>query len=365
MNAFENVHEEDIYETEIINLRQEFDRGVAEGARLIRMGELVAFPTETVYGLGADALRSEAASTIFAAKGRPADNPLIVHVAELEEAFRLAYVTPEAERLMEAFWPGPLTIILRKKTIIPYTVSGGLETVGLRMPEHAGALALIREAGTPIAAPSANRSGRPSPTTAQDVYEDMKGRIPLILDGGASSYGMESTVLSLAGTPTILRPGMVLPEMVAQEIGYVELGKNVLQPVEEGSVVLSPGMKYRHYAPSANVTLVEDEGDGRMAAAIAKIYDRETAAGKESLILATEENSVFYGGRNYAIMGSKADAAEICRSFFRLLREADRCDVQEIIVEAVPARSCGLAFMNRALRAAAFRVFYAGEILGE
>lgn len=353
---------EGMYETEVINLAMDYERGIEEGARLLRMGELVAFPTETVYGLGADALRTEAASTIFAAKGRPADNPLIVHVADKEEAFRLAYVTPEAERLMDAFWPGPLTIILKKKEIVPYTVSGGLQTVGLRMPEHAGALALIRAAGTPIAAPSANRSGRPSPTTAQHVYEDMCGRIPLILDGGACSYGMESTVLTLEGTPTVLRPGLVLPEMIAQEIGYVELGKNVLNPLGEGEKVQSPGMKYRHYAPTANVTLVED-GDGPMASAISRLYDEKSRRGLSSLILATEENSDFYGKRNYAIMGSKADSEEICRRFFRLLREADMEGIQEIIVEAIPARSCGLAFMNRALRAAAFHVVSAGDIL--
>lgn len=200
----------------------------------------MAFPTETVYGLGANALDGEAVRSIFAAKGRPSDNPLIAHVAEVEEAFALAQVDGRAEALLRLFWPGPLTVVLPKKPVCPDALTAGLPTVAIRMPSHEGARALIRSAGVPVAAPSANLSGRPSPTNARHVYEDMGGRIPLILDGGPCEWGLESTVLSLAGPPTILRPGAITPEQLSAVLGGVELASSILSPLGEGEQARRP-----------------------------------------------------------------------------------------------------------------------------
>lgn len=343
-----------MYDTKVIDLFKEFDRGIAEGAKLIRAGDAVAFPTETVYGLGADALRSEAVSTIFAAKGRPGDNPLIVHVSQAETALKLAHVTRDAERLMEAFWPGPLTLVLKKRPCVPYEVTAGLPTVALRMPAHDGALALIEASGVPIAAPSANLSGKPSPTCAQHVIDDMDERIPLILDGGPCEVGLESTVLSLNGQPTILRPGVVTSEMIASVIGSVSIAESVLSPLRDGQSVLSPGMKYTHYAPLADVIVVDGEWD-KLAKMAASIYDAEAARGNKCAILATEQTRVFYGDRSCVIMGDRENPVTICRALFALLREADEQGINTIIVEALPPTGLGLAFMNRALRAAGFR----------
>ena len=224
---------------------------IALGAKLIREGELVGFPTETVYGLGANALDAEAVVKIFEAKGRPQDNPLITHVSCVEEIPPLVRAIPAAaKKLMEAFWPGPMTLILPKADCIPNAVSAGLDTVGIRLPSNADARALIRAAGRPIAAPSANRSGRPSPTTALHVLEDMDGRIPLILDGGACQVGVESSVIDATGdVPVILRPGGITPEMVERVLGHVRVDEHVMSPLREGDVARSPGMKYKHYAP--------------------------------------------------------------------------------------------------------------------
>ena len=229
--------------TELLKVNEE---SVALGARLIREGELVGFPTETVYGLGANALDARAVAKIFEAKGRPQDNPLITHVACVEEIPPLVRAIPAAARkLMEAFWPGPMTLILPKADCIPDAVSAGLDTVGIRLPANADARRLIRAAGCPIAAPSANRSGRPSPTTALHVLEDMDGRIPLILDGGACQVGVESSVIDATGeVPVILRPGGITPEMVERVLGHVRVDEHVMSPLREGDVARSPGMKY-------------------------------------------------------------------------------------------------------------------------
>lgn len=343
-----------MYDTMVIDLFKEFDRGIFEGAKLIKAGDAVAFPTETVYGLGADALRSEAVSTIFAAKGRPGDNPLIVHISQMESALKLAHVIRDAERLMEAFWPGPLTLVMPKRPCVPYEVTAGLPTVAIRMPAHDGALALIEAAGVPIAAPSANLSGKPSPTCAQHVLDDMDERIPMILDGGPCEVGLESTVLSLCGVPTILRPGVVTSEMIASVIGSVSIAQSVLSPLKDGQSVLSPGMKYTHYAPNADVIVVDGESE-KLAKMAASIYDAEAAQGKKSVILATEQTRAFYGDRSCVIMGDRENPVTICRSLFALLREADEQGIHTVIIEALPPTGLGLAFMNRALRAAGFR----------
>ena len=234
-------------ETKVISVLQDYNTAAREGAKIIRSGGLVAFPTETVYGLGADGLDGAAVDRIFEAKGRPNDNPLILHVAEKEAAFRLWVAEPpRARALMDTFWPGPLTLIYYRSDMVPDEVTAGLDTVAVRMPDNQAARALIAASGVPIAAPSANLSGKPSPTTAAHVLQDMEGRIPLILDGGPCRYGVESTVLSLVGTPTILRPGAVTKEMLAAVLGEVALAPSILAPLGAGEKAASPGMKYNH-----------------------------------------------------------------------------------------------------------------------
>lgn len=348
-----------MYETKVVDLYTDFDLGIEEGGRRIRSGELVAFPTETVYGLCANALMREAVSMLYAVKGRPGDNPLIVHVADRELPDRLAHVTAEAELLMEAFWPGALTIVLPKRDIIPYEVTSGLKSVALRMPDHEAALALIEEAGVPVAAPSANKSGRPSPTTAAHVLEDFRDEIPLILDGGACPFGVESTVVSLERQrPIILRPGVVTPEMIADVLGEVELSSAALSLLDEEETVLSPGMKYSHYAPKARVVMTQGEGES-MARAVTAHYDAMEAAGKTCLILASEQSYAFYGSRRCVIMGNRNNPLTFCQNLYASLRLADEQGVDVVILEALPPRAEGLAYMNRALRAASFRVLRA------
>ena len=243
--------------TEVVNTERNPEAGTQKGARIIRAGGLVAFPTETVYGLGANGLNEEAVRSIFEAKGRPSDNPLILHVSKKSDVQQLWDTVPQlARQLMDTFWPGPLTLIAKRSKIVPNAVTAGLDTVAVRMPADKTARMLISNSGVPIAAPSANLSGKPSPTTAQHVLEDMDGRIPLILDGGPCKYGVESTVLSVVGTPTILRPGAITREMLSAVIGEVQVARSILAPLREGETVASPGMKYKHYAPKADVIVI-------------------------------------------------------------------------------------------------------------
>ncbi len=336
----------------ILTVRQE-DAGTTLGAQLIQNGALVAFPTETVYGLGANGMDGEAVNRIFEAKGRPNDNPLIMHVAKKSEARKLwAHVPKLAETLMDTFWPGPLTLIFNKADEVPYEVTAGLETVAVRMPSDKTARLLIQKAGVPIAAPSANRSGRPSPTTAQHVLADMDGRIPLILDGGPCKYGVESTVLSLVGEPTILRPGAVTREMLEAIIGPVRLAPSILNPLGEREVAASPGMKYKHYAPDAEVHVVE--GDPKPAAKrIRALYYDYESEGKTVAILGTEQTMASYRNLNAYSLGDRSEPETLCANLFRLLRDVgEHCDV--ILAEGVDTKETGLAFMNRLLRAAGF-----------
>ena len=235
------------------------DEELAEAARIIREGGLVAFPTETVYGLGANALNEDAARKIYAAKGRPSDNPLIAHISCMEELEPLVKEIPEAGRkLAEAYWPGPLTMVFPKSEIVPYGTTGGLDTVAVRMPSDPIAGRLIALSGVPIAAPSANTSGRPSPTTAQHVWQDMNGKIEMILDGGPVGIGVESTIVDVSGqVPVVLRPGAITMEMLRETLGEVTIDPAILGPMAEGVRPKAPGMKYKHYAPKAELTLVE------------------------------------------------------------------------------------------------------------
>lgn len=326
-------------------LCQADEASIRRAAALLCAGELVAFPTETVYGLGADALNGEAAARIFAAKGRPADNPLIAHIAGESGLAGLIALEPCAcaRKLMRAFWPGPMTLIFPKSPRVPREVTAGLDTVAVRMPSHPVARALIRAAQTPIAAPSANRSGRPSPTTAAHVLEDMEGRIPLILDGGPCEVGLESTVVDVTGArPRILRPGGVTLEMLEGVVGDVDVDEGVLHQLQAGSQARSPGMKYKHYAPKGEVTIVTGP---RAAQEIARLYD---AADGRAAILAFSQAD--YGARRvYRLKNAPGE-------LFAALRQLDEDGMETIYAEDVPTAGVGLAVMNRLMRAAAFRV---------
>ncbi len=317
---------------------------------LLKRGQVVAFPTETVYGLGADALNGQAVRAIFEAKERPADNPLIVHVAERKQLEGLCQVTAAAQRLMDAFWPGPLTMLLSKTSRVPDITTAGLPTVAVRCPNHPVALELLRQCGLPIAAPSANRSGRPSPTSAAHVYEDMRGRIPLILDGGACRVGVESTVVDLSGNvPCILRPGAVTAEDIAAVAGECTVASSVMRPLKEGEAAPSPGMRHRHYAPKAKMTVFVGENE-----AVAKAIIARYEANENAVILAHESALPLYAGRRaYSLGESPEEGAHL---LFQRLREMDELGCSLILAQGWKAEGRALAVMNRMARAAAFDI---------
>ena len=332
------------------------DAAIAEAAALIRAGELVAFPTETVYGLGADGLNREAVAKIFQAKGRPGDNPLILHISALDQIAPLiaCELSPTAKKMADAFWPGPLTMIFPKSARVPENVSAGLSTVAIRFPAHPDAQRLIAAAETPIAAPSANRSGKPSPTTANHVFEDMDGRIPLILDGGECLVGVESTVVDMTGpVPHILRPGGITAEQIAQVAGASEVDSAVMRPLAEGEKPRSPGMAHRHYAPNGQLTVFTGDSD-RVVQRIQSEYDCAKANGSRPLILSMEAHVASYGDRRIESLG--ADETAMAHRLFALLRDADHMEADVLFAEGVEAKGVGLAVMNRLGRAAAFHI---------
>ncbi len=316
-------------ETRYFNAVKQPEAGTKLGGSVIRSGGLVAFPTETVYGLGANGLDGEAVNKIFEAKGRPNDNPLILHIAKKSDLKDLWKSVPERARLlMDEFWPGPLTMVYLKSSRVPEEVTGG--------------------------APSANLSGKPSPTTADHVKADMNGRIDVIIDGGPCNIGVESTVVSLmGGAVTILRPGGITREMLEAVIGPVNLSPAVLAPLKQGEAAASPGMKYRHYAPDAQVIV----GTGSlpdMAAKLIAEYDRREAEGLTCIIFATEETRCFYRGKRYVIIGERKNPLTLCESLFAQFRAQEgKADV--ILCEALPETDMGLAYMNRLLRSAGFK----------
>lgn len=348
--------------TELIDARQQPEAGTQYGGRIIKEGGLVAFPTETVYGLGANGLDEQAVLRIFEAKGRPADNPLILHIAKKNDARRLWDTVPhKAQALMDNFWPGPLTLVYQKSALVPDAVTAGLSTVALRLPAHKTARALIKAAETPIAAPSANLSGRPSPTTAQHVLSDMAGRIPLILDGGPCAHGMESTVVAVGAEPVLLRPGSITKSMLEAVIGPVRLHKSLLSPLGEGEEATSPGMKYRHYAPEAEVIAVTGSLYN-MARAISALYDEAAFNDKTCVIFATTQTQRFYQGRQCVIIGDRERPETLCATLFANLREWGG-KASLLLCEGMPAEEEGLAFMNRLLRAAGFHCVDADNFL--
>lgn len=323
---------------------------VETAGALLREGRLVAIPTETVYGLAANAFDEQAVARIFEAKGRPQDNPLIVHIAERTELFSLcARVPKQAMLLADAFWPGPLTVILPRTARVPAVVSAGLQTVAVRMPSHAVAQAVIRAAGVPLAAPSANLSGSPSPTTAARVAADMDGRIDAIVDGGECSVGVESTVVSLCGqTPRLLRPGGITLPMLEKVIGVIEVDDAITHPVREGTAVASPGMKYKHYAPRAAVTLLRGE-----EAAFADYVNAHAGDGVMALAFDGETERLTVP---YLTYGARNDPQRQAHCLFERLREADDRGATVLYAACPSPSGVGLAVYNRLLRAAAFRV---------
>ena len=336
---------------------------LALASSLLRDGQLVAFPTETVYGLGADAFNSEAVLSIFAAKGRPADNPLIVHIADRAQLADIGEVTPVAERLMDAFWPGPLTLLFRKKPAVPMAVTAGLDTVAVRMPSHPVAAELLRVSGVAVAAPSANRSGKPSPTTAAHVLEDMNGIIPLILDGGDCDVGVESTVLDITGDrPCILRPGGVTKAMLEAVLGPVEVAGSVLRPLGKDEKALSPGMRYKHYAPDGQVTLVEGEPDA-VVAAMRLLCAEAAANGHRCCAMCFTEHMDALRAFAPHDIGAMDRPEETAHRLFATLRSLDEEKMDVIFSEVVPPTGVGLAVMNRLGRAAAFRTVKAEDVL--
>lgn len=335
-----------------VNQTEPETAAIEQAAGIIRTGGLVAFPTETVYGLGADALMPGAAQKIYEAKGRPSDNPLIVHISDFEALTRIAaHIPPAARKLADAFWPGPLTMIFRKTPEVPYETTGGLETVAVRMPDHPVALALIRESGGYIAAPSANTSGKPSPTCAGHVISDLDGKVDMVLDGGQVGIGIESTIVDLSvEPPMILRPGFITSGMLMPVIGSVQDDPSLTS--EDASVrPKAPGMKYRHYAPKADLILVE----GNLVAVSQKINEfiaELGKAGKKAGVICTDESVGQYHGAVVKSIGSRKDPSSIAHNLYAVLREFDDIDVDCIFSESFSADGFGQAVMNRLYKAA-------------
>ncbi|HBZ02265.1 MAG TPA: threonylcarbamoyl-AMP synthase [Lachnospiraceae bacterium] len=341
----------------------EDDKSISIAANIIKNGGLVAFPTETVYGLGGDALSGDSSKKIYAAKGRPSDNPLIVHIADINAVYELASeVSDKARDLMEAFWPGPLTVILPKKDIVPKETTGGLDTVAIRMPSHPAALALIKESGTYIAAPSANTSGRPSPTTAKHVEEDMTGRIDAIIDGGPVGIGIESTIVDMTSdSPTILRPGYITKSMLEAIVGEVQIDKAILTP-DPSIRPKAPGMKYTHYAPKGKLTIIEDKtSPGEVTEkVIHKINEliSENSNDNTIAVLTTKEHEQDYKTQNIILLGDKKNNITIASKLYAALRECDTIGAELIYSESICQDELGGAVMNRLLKAAGHRVIY-------
>lgn len=339
---------------------EHIDTDVMEQAgKLIAEGELVAFPTETVYGLGGDALDPDASRKIYAAKGRPSDNPLIVHIADFDDMKRVAREVPEqAKKLADAFWPGPLTMIVWKSDAVPEATTGGMQTVAVRMPNHPVALELIRRSGCLIAAPSANTSGRPSPTEAQHVAEDLSGKIAMILDGGPVGIGIESTIIDLTEEqPMILRPGYITPEMLSEVLQEEVVIDPGIIAADDTRKPKAPGMKYKHYAPKAEMIIV----DGAQDAVIDKINEltaAKRAEGKKVAVIATDETKDRYDAQVILSMGKRADEDAIAQHLYKILRKCDELDVGEIYSECFQTPRIGQAIMNRLLKAAGHTVIH-------
>lgn len=345
--------------TKTVKITENDTKIIEEAGKIIKEGGLVAFPTETVYGLGGDALNPESSKKIYAAKGRPSDNPLIVHICQMEDLPRIVKEIPErAELLADAFWPGPLTMIMPKSDEVPKETTGGLDTVAVRFPSHKVAKAFIREAGGYVAAPSANLSGRPSPTLAQYVKEDMDGRIEMILDGGDIECGLESTIVDVTGdVPMILRPGFITREMLEDVLGPVATDPTISDPNCKLRPK-APGMRYRHYAPKADMAIVEGENEA-VVALINKLSCKDMSEGKKVCVIATGENAAKYKADCIKDIGNRDDERGVAAALYRVLRECDDENIDVIYSESFPDTGIGSATMNRLLKAAGHNVIKA------
>lgn len=347
------------------------DQELLEAAAILRNGGLVAFPTETVYGLGGNALDERAAMKIYEAKGRPSDNPLIAHISSESELESLVREIPEAgQRLMKAFWPGPLTMIFPKSSKVPRGTTGGLDTVAIRMPDDPIASRLIALAGVPVATPSANTSGRPSPTTADHVWQDMNGRIDMIIDGGQVGIGVESTIVDVSSpVPAVLRPGAITMEMLCQILGEVTIDPAISGPVSAEIKPKAPGMKYKHYAPRADLTLVEPEEmrPGNLIemdnTLVFHMIDKVWALAKEKLdegcrvgIICTDESRDSYPGGLVRSIGARNSQESVAHNLYSVLREFDDLQVEYIFSESFTEDHLGQAIMNRLSKAAGYKI---------
>lgn len=353
------ISKKEIYmKTEIVKIDEEQidQEAIARAGEILKRGGLVAFPTETVYGLGGDALNENSSRLIYAAKGRPSDNPLIVHITNMEALKKIVTeIPPAARKLAERYWPGPLTMIFHKSSAVPLATTGGLDTVAVRMPSHKTARAMIDAAGGYIAAPSANRSGRPSPTVARYVIEDLDGLVDMIIDGGEVNIGLESTIIDLTGeVPMILRPGYVTQDMLTETLGLVDVDRTILD-ANSRQAPKAPGMKYRHYAPKGNLSIVEGEPE-RVVSYINERISALQKEGRKTGVIATDETVARYHGDDIKSVGSRRDEEVIARHLFRILREFDDDNVEVMFTESFETAGIGQAIMNRLLKAAGHQV---------
>ncbi|MBS4929777.1 MAG: threonylcarbamoyl-AMP synthase [Clostridiales bacterium] len=348
--------------TKIIKLEslENNEEKLIEAAKILQEGGLVAFPTETVYGLGADGLNSEAAAKIYSAKGRPSDNPLILHIADIDMISKLAKnISEDAMKVMNAFWPGPLTVILNKTDIVPYGTTGGLDTVAIRMPSHPVARELIRIADVAVAAPSANTSGRPSPTTAQHVIQDLDGKINMVVDGGKVGIGIESTIVDMTGeNPMILRPGYITKPMLEEVVKKtVSIDPAILSKEGmDGVRPKAPGMKYKHYAPKGDLTIVSGDNIKKVVGKIHELVEEKQKEGYRVGIIATDETVSQYGEGIVKSIGSREDEVSISVGLYSVLREFDDEGVDFIYSESFEQDDFGQAIMNRLLKAAGYSI---------
>ena len=346
-------------ETIVVKIKShDFDEEILKQAgSILRNGGLVAFPTETVYGIGANALAEESVKKVYEAKGRPSDNPLIVHVVKTEDINELVRELPQkAEKLISEFWPGPLTLIFKKASIVSEIVTGGLDTVAIRMPAHPIAKLLIELAGVPVAAPSANLSGKPSPTMEEHVINDMKGRVDAIVCGGNADVGVESTVLDITSDiPMILRPGGVTKEDLEKVIGKVAVDPALQKSEDSQLIPKSPGMKYTHYSPNAEVVLVSGNLDS-VTDNIERIRENEEAKGRKVGIMATDQTKDIYKGGTIISVGSRDKLESVAANLFKVLRDFDEKGVDIILAETFDEKGLGQAIMNRLMKAAGYNI---------
>jgi len=350
--------------TEVIKIdRMRIDSdAIRHCAEVLREGGLVCFPTETVYGLGANALRADAVDKIYKAKGRPADNPLIVHIADIEALYKLSCEVPDkALKLADKFWPGPLTMILKKSDIVPDSITGGLGTVAIRMPSHKVAAELIRTSGVYIAAPSANTSGKPSPTRASHVIKDLSGKIDMIIEDDTVDIGVESTIIDLSEeVPTILRPGYITKEMFEEVIGGVRIDPAITEGVKSGVVPKAPGMKYKHYAPKGELTIISGQAD-HVRKRLQQEVDKKRAQGYKVGVIAAGEDGSAYQADSVKVTGNRDDLAQIAKDLFRMLREFDDEGMDFMYTEGFSDKGIGQAVMNRLLKAAGHKIIDADQ----